>query len=56
MTINMMKCHSAVEDHANEDLQQVLREIPDQATRDTLLQAWENDSRKKFQEKKLMVI
>ena len=44
----MCRIHSAVEDHANEDLQQVLREVPDQTTRDTLMQAWENDSRRKF--------
>lgn len=44
----MCRIHSAVEDHAKEDLQQVLKEVPDQTTRDTFLQAWENDSRKKF--------
>ena len=44
----MCRIHSAVEDHANEDLQQVLRQVPDQTTRDTLMQAWENDRRRKF--------
>ena len=46
----MCRTHSTVEDHAKEDLQQMLREAPDQTTRDALMQAWENDSRRKFAE------
>ena len=46
----MCRIHSTVEDHAKEDLQQMLREAPDQTTRDALMQAWENDSRRKFAE------
>ena len=38
----MCRIHSTVEDHAKEDLQQVLRKAPDQTTRDALMQAWEN--------------